>query len=339
MVSLASLASGSTVTPPSTAKVFSITGTTTINAIASTNSWDGREVTFIFAGALTITHSSNLALPGSANITTAANDVAMFVQTASGAWRCAHYLPAASLPATSYLLLSGGTVAGDLAVNGNTTLGNAGTDTVTTNGLITANGPVGAARLAIWNGSYSEYQLATVTIGYVGDRTGVLGSGSGFAIRAEGQLDLATGGANVGLSITSDRRVYGSALHNNAGSVTGTTNQYIASGTYTPTLTNVSNTSITPGLCQWIRVGNVVTVSGTHSGSTPVATLAQFRQSLPIASNFTVASNCGGMMGTHNGFDNGPIIGDATNDAAFFEWQSTNTGTFSLGFSFTYVVL
>jgi hypothetical protein len=91
-VSLGSnIASASSITPGSAASVFNITGTTTITAIASTNSWDGRIVTLIFAAALTLTHSSNLALPGSVNITTAANDVATFVQTASGAWRCAFY--------------------------------------------------------------------------------------------------------------------------------------------------------------------------------------------------------------------------------------------------------
>ena len=91
-VSLGSnIASASSITPPSTGSVFNVTGTTSITAIASTNSWDGRIVTFIFAGALTLTHSSNLALPGSTNITTVANDIATFIQTASGAWRCVAY--------------------------------------------------------------------------------------------------------------------------------------------------------------------------------------------------------------------------------------------------------
>lgn len=88
-VSLGSnIASAATITPPSTAAAFNITGTTTITAIASTNSWDGRIVTLIFADALTLTHSSTLSLPGAANFTTAANTVAQFVQTGSGAWRC-----------------------------------------------------------------------------------------------------------------------------------------------------------------------------------------------------------------------------------------------------------
>ena len=98
-VSLGSnIASASTITPPSTGSVFNITGTTSITTIASTNSWDGRIVTFIFAGALTLTHSSNLALPGSTNITTVANDIATFVQTASGAWRCSNYVSSSGVP-------------------------------------------------------------------------------------------------------------------------------------------------------------------------------------------------------------------------------------------------
>lgn len=96
-VSLGSnIASASTITPPSTGYAFNITGNTTITTIASTNSWDGRLVLLIFAGALTLTHSSNLALPGSINITTQANDTAEFVQTASGAWRCINYFRAGS---------------------------------------------------------------------------------------------------------------------------------------------------------------------------------------------------------------------------------------------------
>ena len=92
LVSLGSnIASATTITPPSTGSVFNITGTTTITTIASTYSWDGRVITLIFADAVLLTHSSNLALPGAVSLTTAANTVAQFVQTASGAWRCDFY--------------------------------------------------------------------------------------------------------------------------------------------------------------------------------------------------------------------------------------------------------
>lgn len=85
------LASASTITPPSTGWAFDVTGTTAITTIASTNSWNGRFISLQFDGALILTHSSNLALPGSANITTAAGDIALFQQRGSGAWRCVHY--------------------------------------------------------------------------------------------------------------------------------------------------------------------------------------------------------------------------------------------------------
>ena len=134
------IASASSITPPSTGSSFHITGVTTITAIASTNSWDGRTITLIFDGILQLTHSANLALPGSANITTAANDTATFIQTGSGAWRLINFRTAAG-EVGPFLPLAGGTVTGNLAVNGNTTLGNAGTDTVTTNGNVTINAP------------------------------------------------------------------------------------------------------------------------------------------------------------------------------------------------------
>lgn len=88
----ANIASSSTITPPASGSYFSVTGTSTITTIASTNSWNGRQIVLVFAGALTFTHNaSTLILPGGANITTAAGDAAHMVQEGSGIWRCAGY--------------------------------------------------------------------------------------------------------------------------------------------------------------------------------------------------------------------------------------------------------
>lgn len=141
------------------------------------------------------------------------------------------------------------------------------------------------------------------------------------------------------LALTSDGRLYGSALHNNAGAVTGTTNQYIASGTYTPTLTNVTNIAAsTAYACQWMRVGNVVTVTGkvdidpTSSGTTTL------RISLPIASALAAGNQCAGAANASAG-DNGAILGDATNDAAYLWAKVTETANGDWYFTFTYTVL
>ena len=90
------IASASTISLPATGGgVFNITGTTGITAISSAQG--GRRVLFRFAGALTITHNgTSLILPGAANITTVAGDIAEFVNEAaadaSGSnWRCVSY--------------------------------------------------------------------------------------------------------------------------------------------------------------------------------------------------------------------------------------------------------
>ena len=72
---------------------FDVTGTTTITSIATQGI--GSLVTLHFDGALTFTHhSTNLILPGAANITTAAGDIAVMYEYASADWRCVSYTKA-----------------------------------------------------------------------------------------------------------------------------------------------------------------------------------------------------------------------------------------------------
>lgn len=143
---------------------------------------------------------------------------------------------------------------------------------------------------------------------------------------------------------TTDGRFYGTALHNNAGAVTGTTNQYIASGTYTPTLTSVSNVSATTSNgAQWARTGNVVTVSGSLAiDPTSTNTFTEVGISLPIASNFTQTYHCAGTavgaLLTSN--PAGTVAADTTNDRASLTFtigtDVTNNNWF---FTFTYLIL
>lgn len=67
-----------------------ITGTTTITGFGTVA--DGVRRFVRFAGALTLTyHATSLILPGSANITTAADDEALFVSLGSGNWKCLYF--------------------------------------------------------------------------------------------------------------------------------------------------------------------------------------------------------------------------------------------------------
>jgi len=69
---------------------FDITGTTSITSIATKGV--GTMVTLHFDDVLTLTHhATDLILPTGANITTAAGDIAVFYEYASGDWRCVSY--------------------------------------------------------------------------------------------------------------------------------------------------------------------------------------------------------------------------------------------------------
>lgn len=72
------------------ANTITITGTTAITSFTSIAAGATRRL--VFQGALTLTHNAaSLILPGAANITTAAGDVAEFVSLGGGNWRCFSY--------------------------------------------------------------------------------------------------------------------------------------------------------------------------------------------------------------------------------------------------------
>lgn len=70
---------------PSVGNVFRVTGTTNIRSLTG-NVWDGREVTLIFLGALTLMHSGSLALNGAINAVLSTGSVMRFVQHSAGVW-------------------------------------------------------------------------------------------------------------------------------------------------------------------------------------------------------------------------------------------------------------
>lgn len=144
------------------------------------------------------------------------------------------------------------------------------------------------------------------------------------------------------LFLTSDGRFYGNALHNNAGAVTGTTNQYIASGTWTPTLTAGTNTSALsssqPG--KWMRVGNVVTATcQVNVTITSASTLSAFTASLPIASDFANTLDAGGTVvhATTNPAA-GYINANSTTDVVVANFVPNSSGATSAILHFTYEI-
>jgi len=72
-----------------TGNLIHITGTTTITSFGTIQAGTRRNL--VFDGALILTNSANIILPGNVSITTAANDTAIFVSEGAGVWRCLSY--------------------------------------------------------------------------------------------------------------------------------------------------------------------------------------------------------------------------------------------------------
>lgn len=152
-----------------------------------------------------------------------------------------------------------------------------------------------------------------------------------------------TSGSNS-FVVTYDGRIYGTALHNNSGSVAGTSNQYVASATYTFAATDSANTSAnTTYEAQYIRVGNVVTVSGVIDIDPDVTLTTTILKFLPpIPSNFTATSDCRGTANSENIAGQSASILCTTTygvaDYVLMKWEAVNTTNQPMSYTYTYEV-
>ncbi len=115
--------------------------------------------------------------------------------------------------------------------------------------------------------------------------------------------------------------------------------QTITSGTYTPTVTtNFNCSSPSPRVCQYLRVGNTVTVSGFIDVTVTAGTTStEFEITLPVASNFSAVENCAGSGdGNRNSLQ---VFGSVANDRAVVNWVSNGTGSQAIIFTFTYRII
>lgn len=176
---------------------------------------------------------------------------------------------------------------------------------------------------------------------YYGDTAqyAALGTDSGTDIitwRTVGHSNV----GNVGIGTTDPQSkldINGSFQCNSINNDTG-----LAAGTYTPTLTNVANLDATTAYqCQYMRVGNTVTVSGKIDvDPTTTLTSTQVGISLPIASDIGAVEDVGGTAFCPTVANQGAaILGDATNNRAQMEWIAADVTNQPMYFTFTYQVI
>lgn len=126
------------------------------------------------------------------------------------------------------------------------------------------------------------------------------------------------------------------------GSFTATqlgTTGVLLSGTYLPTLTAVTNVAATTAYnCQYMRVGNVVNVSGKLDVDPTIVAATVVGISLPIASTLSAAEKCSG-VGASNAIvsESAAIDGDTVNNRAQMDWITTSLANHTMYFSFQYL--
>lgn len=131
----------------------------------------------------------------------------------------------------------------------------------------------------------------------------------------------------------------------NSGTVNGTNLQVnglpVIGGTYTPNYVDITNAaSISAFICQYQRVGSIVTVSG-HVNVDPINNAAtKFSCSFPVASNISAVGQVGGTAATDTLIPSevASISGDITGDYAVFQWNTAQVAAQNLWFTFTYLI-
>lgn len=112
-----------------------------------------------------------------------------------------------------------------------------------------------------------------------------------------------------------------------------------ASGSYTPTLTNTANLdSSTASVSYYMRVGDVVSVSGNVTVDPTAAAATTLGISLPIASDLSSFTQLAGHASNGAG-DLATITGDITNNRATLAFTASFTVSRTLAYTFQYVVL
>lgn len=112
-------------------------------------------------------------------------------------------------------------------------------------------------------------------------------------------------------------------------------------GSYTPTLTDVTNIGAKTAYTNYFtRQGDVCRVHGMVDIDPTSATVnTQLRQSLPFASNLTTLQQVAGALASFNGAQpNGNVQADTTNDDAVFSFIPTSDANASWAPTFSYLI-
>ncbi len=234
---------------------------------------------------------------------------------------------------------------GDLTLNSGLDLNLAGSGAILFNSATASIGGGGGSDLNLFATADLSLIGATVTI------TGAVEINSGTLTLPNTGLHILDTNAThdliiaPGSNLTADRTLTvttGDAAHTL--DISGApTSVVIASGTYSPTITNGANIAAsTTAVCLWSRLGDRVTVSGQVNIDPTAAapTDSLFELSLPVASNFGALADCGGVGNGHGALtESWGCFANIANDTASFRGNATTTANHTVTFVFMYTVI
>ncbi len=200
---------------------------------------------------------------------------------------------------------------------------------------------IAAQILATAKGTYTSTNHPS-ELGFYTANTGEASPSERMLISKEGRVGIGTSTPASLLDVTGGITTNKTALDAGTGNTTpAAIDGNLYSGTYTPTLTGITNVAASTAYSTiFMRVGNVVTVAGrveidpTSTGSTVL------EMQVPYTTNFNSVGQCCGTFASGDATSGsyGTISSNVTSERAVFTFNSGVTTARTYNFSFTYLI-
>ncbi len=336
----ADIPSSASVTIPLEGQFFAVTGSTAITSIAATIA--GRLVYLKFDAGIVLTNSTNLIMPAGVNVTTAADDIVVFLSISPGVWKCVSYPNQMALKA------------GDGTQNFNVASLNSGQLAGMRNKVINGNFAInqravsGTVTLAAGAYGHDRFKAGASGCTYTFSTTAnvtTLNITAGSLMQVIEGINLQSGTHVLSWQGTAQGRIDSTAYGASGitGTATGGTNQTVEFGVGTLSLVQYEpGTVATPfemrsiaaeiNLCQRYFESGIVSAGAAYptAGSATAFTAISFHVEKRVVPTLTLTGTLFNFNVTSTGFD---VI--TTNGAAWHVLQAGAAGRYNAAASFS----